>query len=77
MTGTAGKENGTNGDGWKIDWTPENRTNSPFVSSPFVSMPYEKPSIYQQGWVCPKCGAVMSPTTNECPHCRPKDTFTC
>lgn len=70
MIETAGKENGTCKDAWQIDYTPK-------IDSPFISMPYSEPKIYQQGWVCPKCGAVMSPTTNECPHCRPKDTFTC
>ena len=24
----------------------------------------------QQGWECPKCGAVMSPTTSCCVNCR-------
>lgn len=24
----------------------------------------------QQGWECPKCGAVMSPTTSVCVNCR-------
>ena len=69
--GTAGKENGTYEDTWRVDYL------DPKQNSPFISMPYSEPKIYQQGWVCPKCGAVMSPTTNECPHCRPKDTFTC
>lgn len=26
----------------------------------------------QQGWVCPKCGAVLAPWAYECPHCRPE-----
>lgn len=23
----------------------------------------------QEGWVCPKCGRVFSPTTSQCPYC--------
>ena len=29
-----------------------------------------KPYWMNQGWECPKCGAVMSPTTSCCVNCR-------
>ena len=29
----------------------------------------------QQGWECPKCGAVMSPTTSCCINCRGNNSF--
>ncbi len=28
------------------------------------------------GWTCPKCGAGISPFTDQCPNCRPPTTIT-
>lgn len=27
-------------------------------------------NLFDKGWECPKCGAVMSPTTSVCVNCR-------
>lgn len=49
-----------------------------FDTSPIISIPKEVPKsqIYQQGWVCPKCGAVMSPNKDVCPFCSPVQNIT-
>lgn len=31
-----------------------------------------KETFYKKGWVCPKCGAVMSPNQPYCMFCQPK-----
>lgn len=35
----------------------------------FEFNPSAEPKVYQQGWVCPKCGRVMSPTQPYCLFC--------
>lgn len=36
----------------------------------YVNIGYYNPN-YQTGWVCPKCGSVMSPYQSTCPNCTP------
>ena len=36
----------------------------------YVSAGYYNPT-YQTGWVCPKCGSVMSPSQSFCVNCTP------
>lgn len=38
----------------------------------FGTIQQEQPPFYQQGWVCPKCGGVMSPYQYYCINCQPK-----
>lgn len=50
-------------DGWTIPWNPI-YPQTPTV--PFPEVPYVPPQTVQ-GWVCPKCGAGVSPFEKTCP----------
>ncbi len=48
----------------------ENANNLPnYVYREPLSQPNYAVTNY--GWICPKCGAVLSPSTKECPYCTP------
>lgn len=46
------------------------QVDNSILNSPVGDIPYNW-GWGQQGWICPKCGAVLAPWTMECPHCRP------
>lgn len=52
-------------------WVDE---NSLYANPPLL--PEIPQPSYPTGWVCPKCGAVMSPTQNTCIYCSPAWTPT-
>lgn len=48
----------------------ENQTTPPKTRSCDVPAP----KFIQQGWECPKCGAVLAPHQNYCPFCSKKES---
>lgn len=41
----------------------------PNCAGSFIKWQEVGPKVYEQGWVCPKCGNVMSPTQSYCLFC--------
>jgi rubredoxin len=37
---------------------------------------FDSPGFVQEGWRCPVCGRVFSPSTAECPYCGRQETVT-
>lgn len=34
---------------------------------------FNEKQFIQQGWECPKCGAILAPHQNYCPFCSPSE----
>lgn len=34
---------------------------------------FNEKQFIQQGWECPKCGAILAPNQNYCPFCSPSE----
>lgn len=56
--------------------TEEVTTTSTTTSTPIQTQDTELPNGAMMGWICPKCGAVMSPFQSYCVKCSGNWEFT-
>lgn len=47
------------------------RTAKPTNEPGCCDIPIPSVDWYNQGWICPKCGAVLAPSQSFCPFCSP------
>lgn len=64
----------TNGTGGysTINPTPVAKSTATDTKSTNCDIP--APKFIQQGWQCPKCGAILAPHQNYCPFCSKKES---
>lgn len=51
---------------------PENKSTATDSKATACNIP--APQFIQQGWQCPKCGAILAPNQNYCPFCGRKES---
>ena len=54
----------------KCHYEVSDNFNDLVYRAPFFQ-PDQSVTVTNYGWICPKCGAVLSPSIQECPYCTP------
>ena len=63
----------TNATGGYSTINPTPITKSTVTDPKSTACDIPAPKFIQQGWECPKCGAVLAPNQNYCPFCSPSE----
>ena len=63
----------TNATGGYSTFKPTPVAKSTATDSKSTACDIPAPQFIQQGWECPKCGAILAPNQNYCPFCSPSE----